>query len=128
MKIPHHYGCKKFAGQEYAWSEGDDTKLRSELNALSKSLNGMRDVKDGGLRKLPEEIRNPLASLVDDLECHGVFLARYGELEDWLDGCGIEASKKSNKWAWANEAAQYIRENEPQQDDIWDCISKRGGV
>ena len=75
------------------------------LNSLSNSLNGMR----GG-----------------DLECHGVLLVRYGELEDWLADCGISASKKKYKWAWANEAARYIRENEPRPDDIWDFVRRLG--
>ena len=118
---------KKFADQKYDWKDGDDKTLRSELNSLSRSLNGMRGVKDGGLRQLPEHIRDPLERLLGDLECHGVLLVPCGELEDWLTGCGISASKKKNKWAWANEAAQYIRENKPQQDDIWDFVRRLGG-
>lgn len=117
---------KTFAGQEYDWKDGNDKKLRLELNALSNSLNGMRAVKDGGLRKLPSQIRDPLERLLTDLESHGVYLVSYGELEDWLIGCGIDASKKKNKWVWANEAAQYIRENEPRQDDIWDFVRRLG--
>jgi len=117
---------KKFAGQDYDWKKGDDKTLRLELNNLSNSLNGMRGVKDGGLRQLPKEIRDPLECLLRDLECHGIFLVRYGELEDWLAGCGISASKKKNKWAWANEAARYIRENEPREDDIWDFVRRLG--
>ncbi len=117
---------KNFAGQEYDWKDGDDKTLRLKLNSLSNSLNGMRGVKDGGLRQLPKHIRDPLECLLGDLECHGVLLVRYGELEDWLDGCGISASKKKNKWAWANEAAQYIRENEPRQDDILDFVRRLG--
>jgi hypothetical protein len=117
---------KLFAGQTYNWDGGDDKALRSELNDLSNSLNGMRDFKDGGLRNLPAEIRDPLKILLDDLERLGIFLVRYGELEDWLYGCGIKESKKRNKWAWANEAAHYIRENEPQQDDIWDFVRRLG--
>ncbi len=117
---------KNLVGQEYDWKDGDDKTLRLKLNSLSNSLNGMRGVKDGGLRQLPKHIRDPLECLLGDLECHGVLLVRYGELEDWLVGCGISASKKKNKWAWANEAAQYIRENEPRQDDIWDFVRRLG--
>ena len=62
---------KKFADQKYDWKDGDDKTLRSELNSLSRSLNGMRGVKDGGLRQLPEHIRDPLERLLGDLECHG---------------------------------------------------------
>jgi predicted ATPase len=117
---------KRLAGQKYDWEKGNDKVLRSELNSLSNSLNGMRGVKDGGLRVLPDQIRGPLERLLRDLEGHGVFLVPYGELEDWLMGCGISASKKKNKWAWANEAAQYIRENESRQDDIWEFVRRLG--
>jgi predicted ATP-dependent endonuclease of OLD family len=72
---------KTFAGQEYDWNNGDDKSLRSELNTLSNSLNGMRGVKDGGLRRLPDYIRAPLKRLLRDLECHGVLLVPCGELE-----------------------------------------------
>lgn len=123
---------KEFAGQKYDWNDGNDKTLRLGLNSLGNSLNGMRDVKNGGLRKLRKDIRDPLESLLQDLKCHGLFLVPYGELEDWLDGCGIIASKKKNKWAWANEAAQYIRENGPRNDDIWafvrglgDCLTAK---
>ena len=117
---------KKLAGKKYNWKDGNDKTLRLELNSLSNALNGMRGVKDGGLRQLPKHIRDPLECLLEDLESHGVLLVRYGELEDWLAGCGISASKKRNKWAWANEAAQYIRENEPRRDDIWDFVRRLG--
>lgn len=117
---------KKIAAQEYDWKDGDDKTLRLKLNHLSNSLNGMRGMKDGGLRQLPEHIGDPLKRLLEDLATHGVLLVPYGELEDWLVDCGISASKKKNKWAWANEAAQYIRENEPRQDDIWDFVRRLG--
>jgi predicted ATP-dependent endonuclease of OLD family len=82
----------------------------------------LRDIKG----KLPRQIRDPLERLLTDLEIHGVYLVPYGELEDWLVDCGIDASKRKNKWVWANEAAQYIRENKPRQDDIWDFVRRLG--
>jgi hypothetical protein len=112
--------------RKYVWKDGDDKTLRAELNSLSNSLNGMRGVKDGGLRQLPERFQIPLEHLLRELERYGIFLVPYGELEDWLTDCGISASKKKNKWAWANEAAQYIRQNEPRQDDVWDFVRKLG--
>jgi len=44
-----------------------------------------------------------------------------GELEYWLSDSGISASRKK-KWAWANEAAEFIRTNQPQQGDIWEFM------
>ncbi len=116
----------ELATKDHDWTKGSDRELRSKLNSLSNSLNGMRGVKDGGLRELPKHIRDPLENILADLEVHGVFLVPFGELEDWLAGCEISASKKTNKWVWANEAAHYIRENEPRQDDIWDFVRRLG--
>ncbi len=48
-----------------------------------------------------------------------------GELEEWLSDCDISASKKM-KWAWANEAAEYIRTNPSRDDDIWQFIRELG--
>ncbi len=118
---------KELADQNYDWSEGNDKTLRPELNSLSNSLNGMRALKDGGILSLPKHIKDPLEKLLVELQNHGIFMVPFGELEEWLVGCGISASKKKNKWAWANEAARYIRENNVQQNDVWDFVKKLGG-
>jgi len=107
------------------WSAGDDRALRRSLSALGNSLNGMRRVKTGGIPMLPPEIATPLRAIVEKLAAHGLFLVPVGELEEWLSDCGIAASKQK-KWAWANEAAEFIRTNPARDDDIWEFISKVG--
>ena len=108
----------ELADREYDWAKGDDDSLRRELSALRGALNGMRKLKAGGVSELPAELSRRVASLVAELTTHGLFLVPVGELEEWLGHCGIVASKRT-KWAWANEAADYIRSNPPREDDIW---------
>ena len=113
------------ADTDHDWGQGTDTALRSELNALSNTLYRMRALKEGGLDRLPDAIAKPLGALVNDLREIGLLLVPCGELEWWLKDCGIKASKKK-KWAWANEAATYIRDNERRDDDVWNFIAGLG--
>ncbi len=85
----------------------------------------MRQLKSGGLDVLPEQVRVPLTKLVDKFKAVGLFLVPVGELEEWLTGCNIGASKRT-KWAWANEAATYIRTHPTRSDDIWKFMSDVG--
>lgn len=112
-------------GSEFDWSKATDTTLRSELNSLSSKLYRMRALKEGGLDDLPEEVAIPLGDLVADLRQIGLFLVPVGELEWWLKDCGIQASRKK-KWAWANEAATFIRDNDAQDDDVWSFVANVG--
>ena len=116
---------RDLSSKKLDWSAGDDRALRDGLSALGNSLNGMRRVKTGGIPVLPPEISTPLRAIVEKLAAHGLFLVPVGELEEWLSECGIAASKQK-KWAWANEAAEFIRTNLARDDDIWEFISKVG--
>ena len=110
---------------ELDWGKATDTTLRFELNSLSGKLYRMRALKEGGLDDLPESVAIPLGQLVSDLRQIGLFLVPVGELEWWLKNCGILASKKK-KWAWANEAATYIRDNDALEDDVWSFVASVG--
>ena len=86
----------------------------------------MTDLKRRGLRELPLETQEPLAALLSDLESQGIYLVPFGELEEWLVDRGLQSSKTRNKWAWANVATQYIRENDTEQEDIWGFVRRLG--
>lgn len=100
------------------WSEGHDRKLRSSLSQINAELNGMRGLKRGGVVALPSEVAEPLDRHLGELRKVGLFLVPVGELEYWLANASITASKKK-KWAWANEASEFIRTNPEQEGDIW---------
>ena len=72
---------------------------------------------------MPEAVSTCLEALLGRLEAFGLFLVPVGELEEWLEGCGITASK-TKKWAWANQAADYIRTHPRQNCDIWDFTER----
>ena len=99
--------------------------LVADVADLRNELNGMRALKRGGIAALPNGLSETVAHLVRDLAQRGFFVVPVGELEEWLIGCGLSASKK-RKWAWANEAADYIRSNESGPDDIWKFIDEVG--
>lgn len=113
------------ASQEYDWSNNDNASLIGSLSTLRSSLNGMDKLKSGGVSQLPQEISNSLEEIITLLRQVGVFLVDVGELEGWLSGCRIGASKKK-KWAWANEASEYIRNNPPREDDVWKFVREVG--
>jgi len=106
---------------DFNWETHDDVRLRESLGELVGELNRMRRVKCGGIRMLPREVAAPLESLAHELASHGLFLVPVGELEEWLAEAKISASKR-RKWAWANEAAQYLRAAQAQTDDIWGFV------
>ncbi len=113
------------ASGEYSWAKRDDISLRNSLSTLRSSLDGMSALKSGGISKLPRELAKRLGEIVKKLRIMGIFIVDVGELEEWLAGCNISASKKK-KWAWANEAANYIRENPHQDNDIWQFVKELG--
>ncbi len=113
------------SSRDLKWENGDDARVRSELSELRSSLNGMRRLKSGGINGLPEELKADAADLVAKLSKHGITLVPVGELEEWLSDCDIKASKKK-KWAWANEAADFIRNNGKRTDDIWEFVENVG--
>ena len=79
----------------------------------------------GGISKLPNEVGEQLEMLIAKLRIIGIFIVDVGELEEWLVGCDINVSK-AKKWAWANEAANFIRDNPPRDGDIWNFIRELG--
>ena len=107
------------------WSDGDDQAIRRDLTRLSNELYGMRGLKSGGLSVIPSDIVCPLENLLKNFRQLGLFLVPVGELEFWLSNYGIKASRKK-KWAWANEAAEFIRTTEPRDDDIWNFMRTIG--
>jgi len=116
---------KEIIEMELDWSEGHDQDLRSSLSRISGELNGMRAIKRGGVTELPSELSSRAGDLVEALGKEGLFLVPVGELEFWLSGAGISASK-NKKWAWANEAAEFIRTRPVQEGDIWEFMQSVG--
>lgn len=100
------------------WTKGNDRDVRRSLSDLSNRLNGMRGLKRGGINALPPHVSEPLRSLVDGCGGIGLFLVPVGELEWWLGEYAISASREK-KWAWANEAADFLRTNPEKEGDIW---------
>lgn len=115
----------RLAGQSYRWDQGEDRQLRGELSQLSGSLNRMRRLKSGGAIALPEPLSTKLLEFIAHCQAEGLFLVPVGELEEWLAGRNINASKKK-KWAWANEAAQYIHSHPEEDQDIWLFVQQLG--
>ena len=107
------------------WTNGDDTHLRSSLLEINIALNGMRGLKRGGIKALPAQVADRLSGLIAKCKRFGLFLVPVGELEYWLADCQISASKKK-KWAWANEASDFIRQHPARNDDIWEFTASVG--
>jgi len=114
-------GLNEMAALGTDWSRNDDVPLRERLVDLSRRLDRMRELKRGGIDRLPPPIRDDVRSLADKLAKLGVFVVPVGELEEWLGGRGITASK-GDKWAWADQAATKVRQLGAQQGDIWDFM------
>lgn len=116
---------QQLADRALSWQDGDDKGLATALAELRSELNGMRALKRGGIAALPAPLSQTGGELVRDLAPWGLFIVPVGELEEWLAGCGISASKRT-KWAWANEAADYLRSNVVSPGDIWRFINDVG--
>jgi ABC-type cobalamin/Fe3+-siderophores transport system ATPase subunit len=116
---------QRLARDSYQWKNGDDKNLVMSIADLRSELNGMRALKRGGIAALPLGLSQTADELVRELAQFGFFVVPVGELEEWLTGCGISASK-AKKWAWANEAAEYIRSNARVDNDIWKFIDDVG--
>ncbi len=116
---------ERLATRELKWDSGDDAELVNELSDLRSALNGMRRIKGEGLLGLKDDLAKRAETIVDSLAEHGLFLVRVGELEGWLSECGLSASRKK-KWAWANEAADYVRRNPEGEGDIWGFVRDVG--
>jgi len=110
---------------EMSWEEGHDALLRTQLSETASALDRMRRLKRGGVSFLPPGIAVPTRELLADLARVGLFLVPVGELEEWLAGQRIVASR-TNKWAWANEAASVVRRVGAQPADIWAFMREVG--
>jgi len=107
------------------WSKRDDVELRRRLSRLANDIDRMRRLKRGGLRAYEGSLRDKMASLLDALRSHGLFLVPVGELEQWLDGRSVGLST-SAKRAWANAAAQAVQSTGKQVGDVWGFVSDVG--
>lgn len=100
------------------WQNGDDLKIRSQLNQLSNRLQRMRRLKHGPITDLPSSVADLLREMLQDLKRLGIFVVPVGELEDWFPAGKIEASRE-DKAAFANEAASLLQSELPGGDGIW---------
>jgi hypothetical protein len=117
---------KKLSISLMIWENDDDIEVQRQLNRLAQKLDRMRQLKDGGISKLPPTIAGPLHDLVSSLKKMGIFLVPVGELEQWLVGENITASK-AKKSAWASEAAQVIQsKKDTGVGDIWAFVHEVG--
>ena len=107
------------------WENGDDSKVRTALRSISNKVDRMRRLKVPGEEPLPPALANALRELLAHLKAGGLFVVPVGELEGWLHGRGVTASKH-NKWAWANDAASVIRAAGRQEDDVWAFVTEMG--
>ena len=55
----------------------------------------------------------------------GLFLVPVGELEQWLTSERVTTSR-TNKAAWANDAAEYIQSQGAGADGIWNFVRDVG--
>lgn len=79
----------------------------------------------GGLDILKGPDRQAADNFCDELDRHGLFLVRFGEVEAWLKHLGVP--QKSHGWrsnifaAMGNDPSQSTYVN-PAKDDVWDFI------
>jgi hypothetical protein len=106
------------------WQSEDDRTIRRKLSSLSNDLDRMRRLKTG-ISSFPPGVSAPLAALVEALKNVGLFLVPVGELEQWLTPEQV-ATSRTNKPAWASDAAEYIQSLGATAGGIWDFIRDVG--
>ncbi len=106
------------------WQAGDDRIIRRKLSSLSNDLDRMRRLKTG-ISSFPATVSAPLSALVDALRKVGLFLVPVGELEQWLTSEQL-ATSRTNKAAWANDAAEFIQSRGAADDGIWNFVRDVG--
>lgn len=104
------------------WSQRDDVEIRRRLSQLTKGIDRMRRLKNGGVTAYGDDLDGEIVDLLRQLKSHGLFLVPVGELEEWLASSNVEVSK-SNKRAWANAAAQRVQQLGKQSGDVWDFVA-----
>lgn len=107
-----------------SWSSNDDVPLKATLRRIAQSLDRMRRLKSLD-DALPTPVKTSIADLLTDLTQEGFFIVPVGELEDWMESKNIQSSR-SNKWAWANEAAAIIRASSAEDSDVWAFVGLLG--
>jgi hypothetical protein len=113
------------SGGPMDWDKGDDLGLRRSIARLGNRIDRMRRLKRGGVDAYDEPLKHRMAAILERLCAYGLFLVPKGELEQWLDGCGVSASV-NDKRAWANAAAQRIQNLGRQSGDVWDFVARVG--
>jgi hypothetical protein len=100
---------------------------RSDVHAAAKNANITEMKVQGGITRLPPADLAAATELCDQMDRHGVFIVRKGELENWLPELGVAG--EGTEWVKAvfeklgsdpNNAA-YVR---PSADDVWQFIQK----
>jgi hypothetical protein len=107
------------------WTNEHDIHVRRELSRLAEQVDRLRELKRGGIAKLPPDVAESANNLLSKLREVGVFLVPVGELEQWLAEEAMEESKQ-NKWAWANAAALKIQSTGSKSGDVWDFMRAVG--
>lgn len=103
------------------WDSNKENEYRQQLRKLSDILNSLNLLKSKGVQGLPQSLSLEVASLLNDLRSHGLFLVSKGELESWVEHLMTGVSKE-NKSLWATEAARRIEDNGKGENDIWEYV------
>ncbi len=106
---------------EMDWSREHDAVVCRQLREIANEVDRMKRLKNGGITLLPDDVRDAVKQIVQDLNKYGLFMVPVGELEQWFEQSEVLVTKQ-NKPAWANAAAAYIRNNEVREDGVWEFI------
>jgi ABC-type cobalamin/Fe3+-siderophores transport system ATPase subunit len=99
----------------------------SRIRELSSQLTAQGQTpKDGGIAKLPDQLREPARELCRLAAVFGLFFVPVGELEYWLSELGVPRGRKS---AWLRNILEAMgldsRKSDylhPTAGDVWDFI------
>lgn len=107
------------AGMRRDWASHDEIPMRKALIALAKALDATTDLKAKGVDHLDSSLRDTALDLLRRLAEIGFFVVPVGDLEGWLRGYSIPASR-GKKWEWATAAAATVRQIGMKDNDVWD--------
>jgi hypothetical protein len=110
------------------WQKGDDKSLCREIRRLSKEVDRVRRLKDGGVDRYAEHpgISRQLQTLIDESAKAGLFLVPVGELENWASELMSDGPSKSKKAEWASEAVRRIRHSPDNAANIIQFVRRVG--
>jgi ABC-type thiamine transport system ATPase subunit len=108
--------------------------------SLRSSLGGMRGQADGafkaknlqpsnGIAQLTADDRACAEALIKTVEEYGVFIVPFGEVEKWLKGLHVDASKRNwlpamfDRLGSDPESLGYVK---PEAGDVWDFVRSVG--